>query len=400
MSESIPNADQQDTITQSTKVLCEPVQYLEAERERLQEGMALCLSGGGYRAMLFHAGVLWRLNQIGLLPKLNRISSVSGGSITAGVLALKWQNGLRFENGVATNFVEEVVDPIMSLAGYTIDVPSVLRGTLWFGSVGDKIIKAYRKHLFGNATLQDIVDEVPGVSPRFVFNATNIQSGVLWRFMKPYMRDYRVGEVVKPKVGLAEVVAASAAFPPVLSPVELKLNPKDFTPNSGTDLQGDDFRKRVILSDGGVYDNLGLETAWKRYKTIFVSDAGGGYKSQAKPSRDWVRHAVRVLFTIDNQVRSLRKRQIVGAYLDKIRSGVYWSISEDLDLFATQNPLKCPFNNTRKLAELGTRLKRVDRTTQQKLINWGYAASAWRYGQYFDNSLPHANAFPFPDAGV
>ena len=400
MSESIPGSDQQDTTTQSTKVLCEPVHYLEAERERLQEGMALCLSGGGYRAMLFHAGVLWRLNQIGLLPKLNRISSVSGGSITAGVLALKWQNGLRFENGVATNFVDEVVNPIMRLAGYTIDVPSVLRGTLWFGSVGDKIIKAYRKHLFGNATLQDIVDEIPGVSPRFVFNATNIQSGVLWRFMKPYMRDYRVGEVVKPKVGLAEVVAASAAFPPVLSPVELKLNPKDFTPDSGTDLQEDQFRKRVILSDGGVYDNLGLETAWKRYKTIFVSDAGGGYKAQAKPSRDWVRHAVRVLFTIDNQVRSLRKRQIVGAFVDEIRSGVYWSISQDLDIFATQNPLQCPFNSTRKLAAIGTRLKRVDRTTQQKLINWGYAASAWRYGRYFDKSLPHANAFPFPDAGV
>ena len=385
---------------QPANLLCEPVHYLDAERERLKEGMALCLSGGGYRAMLFHTGVLWRLNEIGLLPKLNRISSVSGGSITAGVLALKWQRGLEFKNGMATNFKDEIVNPIMRLADHTIDVPSVLSGTLWFGSIGDKIIKAYRKHLFGDATLQNIVGENPGVSPRFVFNATNVQSGVLWRFMKPYMRDYRVGEVKNPKVKLAEVVAASAAFPPVLSPVELRLNPKDFTPDSGKDLQSDKFRSRVILSDGGVYDNLGLETAWKRYKTIFVSDAGGGYAAEAKPSRDWVRHAVRVLFTIDNQVRSLRKRQIVGAYLDKIRSGVYWSISENLDPFAVQNPLKCPFDSTCKLAEIGTRLRKIDRTTQQKLINWGYAASAWRYGQYFDNSLPPATAFPFPDAGV
>ena len=50
-----------------------------------EEGLALCLSGGGYRAMVFHVGVLWRLNEVGLLPKLNRISTVSGGSITAGV---------------------------------------------------------------------------------------------------------------------------------------------------------------------------------------------------------------------------------------------------------------------------------------------------------------------------
>jgi NTE family protein len=395
----MPKSTTRPESTKPANLLCEPVHYLEAERERLQEGMALCLSGGGYRAMLFHAGVLWRLNQIGLLPKLNRISSVSGGTITAAVLALKWRD-LKFENGVANNFTEVVVTPIRRLADRTIDRHAVIFGSLWFGSIGNKMIKAYRKHLFKDATLQDIVDEVPGVSPRFVFNATNVQSGVLWRFMKPYMRDYRVGEVLKPKVKLAEVVAASAAFPPVLSPVELKLNPQDFTPKSGHDLQRSEFMKRVVLTDGGVYDNLGLETAWKRYKTIFVSDAGGGYEAQPKPSRDWVRHAVRVLFTIDNQVRSLRKRQIVGAYLDGIRAGAYWSISENLDDFAGQNPLKCPSKSTCKLAEIGTRLKKIDRTTQQKLINWGYAASAWRYGQYYDKSLPHANAFPYPDIRV
>ena len=339
-------------------------------------------------------------SEIGLLPKLNRISSVSGGSITAAVLALKWRNALRFENGVATNFTEEVVNPIMLLAARTIDVPSVFGGSLWFGSIGDKITKAYRKHLFFDATLQDIVDENPGVSPRFVFNATNVQSGVLWRFMKPYMRDYIVGEVRNPKVPLAQVVAASAAFPPVLSPVTLKLNPKDFTLNSGTTLQSDEFKSRVILTDGGVYDNLGLETAWKRYKTIFVSDAGGGFEVKANPSSDWVRHAVRVLFTIDNQVRSLRKRQIVGAYLDKIRLGAYWSISENLDVFAAENPLKCPFESTDKLARISTRLCKLDRTTQQKLINWGYAASSWRYGRYYDQSVPPATTFPFAKVGV
>src|SRR5208282_640505 len=55
----------------------------------LEPGTALCLSGGGYRAMLFHLGSLWRLNEAGLLRKLNRISSVSGGSITAGMLGLQ-----------------------------------------------------------------------------------------------------------------------------------------------------------------------------------------------------------------------------------------------------------------------------------------------------------------------
>jgi len=125
--------------TNSTNPLCEPVHYLEAERERLQEGIALCLSGGGYRAMLFHVGVLWRLNQIGLLPKLNRISSVSGGSITAAVLALKWQNGLQFEDGVAKNFTEEVVNPIMSLAVAVVILwgsVGLLKESVWMSLAG------------------------------------------------------------------------------------------------------------------------------------------------------------------------------------------------------------------------------------------------------------------------
>src|SRR4030095_10893384 len=54
-----------------------------------EKGIGLCFSGGGYRAMLFHLGALWRLNEWGYLPKLTRISSVSGGSITAGGVRLQ-----------------------------------------------------------------------------------------------------------------------------------------------------------------------------------------------------------------------------------------------------------------------------------------------------------------------
>ena len=56
------------------------------EPDKLEPGVALCLSGGGYRAMVFHIGAIWRLNELRYLAKLDRVSSVSGGSITAGVL--------------------------------------------------------------------------------------------------------------------------------------------------------------------------------------------------------------------------------------------------------------------------------------------------------------------------
>ena len=59
----------------------------DPETLQLRDEVALCLSGGGYRAMLYHVGALWRVNELGMLPKLARISSVSGGSITAGCWA-------------------------------------------------------------------------------------------------------------------------------------------------------------------------------------------------------------------------------------------------------------------------------------------------------------------------
>ncbi len=58
--------------------------------EEPNPGVGLALSGGGFRATLFHCGALWRLAELGYLGRLSRISSVSGGSITAGELAVKW----------------------------------------------------------------------------------------------------------------------------------------------------------------------------------------------------------------------------------------------------------------------------------------------------------------------
>src|SRR5216684_1785953 len=110
------------------RTLSSPVQDIPTDGGApVRSGVALCLSGGGYRAMLFHAGALWRLNELGYLPRLDRVSSVSGGSITAGVLASRW-NQLTFDqNGVATNYKDLVVAPLRGLAGKTIDVWSILR---------------------------------------------------------------------------------------------------------------------------------------------------------------------------------------------------------------------------------------------------------------------------------
>ena len=46
----------------------------------------LCLSGGGFRATLFHYGCLKRLNELGILGYVYGISATSGGAITAALL--------------------------------------------------------------------------------------------------------------------------------------------------------------------------------------------------------------------------------------------------------------------------------------------------------------------------
>src|SRR5215468_5978656 len=90
-----------------------------------EAGTALCLSGGGYRAMLFHAGCLWRLNEVGILGSVQRVSSVSGGSITAGVLALNWSSVNNGAGPVSSAFQSTVIGNIRKMASTTIDEPAI-----------------------------------------------------------------------------------------------------------------------------------------------------------------------------------------------------------------------------------------------------------------------------------
>src|SRR5260370_37968871 len=119
-------------VTQAQTASNSPVEFIhtDAPDTRPEQGIGLCLSGGGYRAMLFHTGALWRLNQLGYLPRLSRVSSVSGGSITAAVLALNWKQ-LNLDSAATAEdhqFISLIVDPIRKLATRTIDVESIVSG--------------------------------------------------------------------------------------------------------------------------------------------------------------------------------------------------------------------------------------------------------------------------------
>lgn len=386
----------------------EPVERLAHEPpEDPKDGTGLCLSGGGYRAMLFHLGTVWRLYEAGILQGLARVSSVSGGSLTAAVVGWKWRE-LSFDPArMNDDFVPEVVAPIRKLAGKTVDVRSIARGLFLRGNIASKVARKYRKIVFGDATLRDLPKDDEG--PRFVLNATNVHTGALWRFSRPYMAEWRVGLVENPDVSLAVAAGASSAFPPVLSPAVLDLSGFRFKENSGRGLQRPPFTEKAVLTDGGVYDNLGLETVWKKLRTVLVSDAGGKTGEDESPARDWPRHTKRVLELIDNQVRSLRKRQLVASFRkpesDTLghRRGAYWSIRSKLAKFPLDDHMVRDDPASRKavadLAGTPTRLAKLPDERQERLINWGYAMCDTALRSWVDRSLPKGS-FPYPARGI
>ncbi|WP_281287326.1 patatin-like phospholipase family protein [Methylobacterium terricola] len=362
--------------------------------KKLEDGIGLCLSGGGFRAMLFHLGALTRLNEAGLLPQIDRVSSVSGGSVAAGALAVGWSR-LRFdERGVASNIREEVSLPLLALAQKWVDVPAVLLGLLPRFSAAGIAGRVYDAALFKGATLQDLPDR-----PRFTFTATSLQTGALWRFAKEYAAEYHVGEWKRPDLRVADVVSASAAFPPYMSPAYVRVPPGAIAALEGADLHEDGYKGRLCLTDGGVYDNVGLEPIWKRYRTILVSDGGRALPGNPLPRSNWFSQALRVSDIALQQGIFLRQRVLRG--LDRMgeRKLVSWGIGEGVTAHGPDNPLGFSEADTRRAAAVKTRLKRFPREIQEVVMKAGYAhadAALRRSSLTIVPSTPSFDALPVP----
>jgi NTE family protein len=179
--------------------------------------------------------------------------------------------------------------------------------------------------------------------------------------------------VHNPVLPLATAVAASSAFPPVLSPIVID-NPGQFEAVEGADLYGQpEYTGRLYLNDGGVYDNLGLETVWNRCGTVLVSDAGAPFGLGASIETDWIKQTMRALDVATDQSRGLRKRALISDYKGGQRQGGYWGISTDIANYQLADALPCRPEVVRPLALVRTRLNPFSDQEQEQLINWGYA---------------------------
>ncbi len=252
------------------------------------KGQGLALSGGGYRASLFHLGVTRRLHELGALRATTRLSSVSGGSIFAGHLAhcMLARGAERLEFG---DWEQEVAAPFRKLVRKDIRTGLFIRHIAWNWIWPAPRARGLEKALRGRIGSRRLA-ELPGNSGiEFIFLATNIETGTPFRFTAR-----KVGNVRTPEsMTIAEAVAASACFPPIFGPLKVKKEDKTL----------------AHVTDGGVYDNTGMEPIWNSNKVVLVSDAGTPF--DVKVPRWFGSRIMRYVDIGRNQVGALRRRAII-----------------------------------------------------------------------------------------
>ncbi len=355
-----------------------------------REGIALCLSGGGFRAALFHAGAIRRLNELGLLSQVRTVSSVSGGSIANALLASVWPRLTR-QGHLFTNLEALFERPLRAFCGRNIRNGPLLWGRLdprnWprllspAFSATDLLAAEYER-LVGSLRLSALP-----AHPRFVFCAANLQTGVNFELSARSIGDYVLGYGEPGRMTLAEAVAASSSFPFAFPPLVRDLDLGELT---GGDPRAvaTGFRPgpRIALTDGGVYDNMGLEPAWKTHQVVLVSDGGTPFEIQAR-ARAWlVPRLLRSFQVVANQAVAVRKRWLVAAYLRGVYRGAYWGLGTDRDEYQTPgaaHPAGYSGRVLDRLRVVRTDLDRFSPAEQSVLMNHGWAlagAALTRWG--------------------
>jgi predicted acylesterase/phospholipase RssA len=224
--------------------------------------LGLALSGGGFRASLYHLGLVRLLRDGGILPRITHITSVSGGSIFAAHLVLNWDryNGSPGEfDAAAAEFLAFMRLDVRNRIARRFLLALPLR---WprrlLGLPNRKLTRTglleyyYERYLYGDTSLFELPER-----PALHILATNLSEGCLCSFNRDGLlmvrrRPGNTFRIDRIHVGLATVpmaVTASSAFPGFFPPLEL------------TDAEvgaNDGEIGRQAYTDGGVFDNLGV----------------------------------------------------------------------------------------------------------------------------------------------
>lgn len=340
--------------------------------------IALALSGGGIRAMVFHLGVLRRLAERGLLERVTKVSTVSGGSLLVGLMLQ--ENGLLWPH--SDQFLQKSLPTLRT---------KLCTSSLQWGAVRRLLNPLNLRFLLSRANLlalclkkewgvKSSLSALPE-SPEWSINGTTAENGKRFRFKRGDIGDYTLGYASGSNFPLSHALAVSAAFPGGFGP--LKLDPKQFVWRKRpwdaasqdarrVDLEYDDLH----LYDGGVYDNLGLEPFFDPGRLqpkfdghyLIASDAGAPL---SKGFNYWGINPFRLKRVADimsDQARALRVRGFVG-YLRKIEAaGAYVYIDTPVLDGAGADSAKY-------VAKFPTTLRRLRFEEFDRIMNHGYAVA-------------------------
>jgi len=290
-----------------------------------RQGTALCLSGGGYRAALFHLGATRRLNELGALTKIDTFTSVSGGSIFAAHLAAyaahdpdAWAK----RGEPLAGFDEHVAGPMSELARHNIRTRAVLTklNPRHWGQPNAQI-EALTERLaetpVGTTRLADLPER-----PRFLFCSSEMQFRTQWT-----AGGAGIGAEVqgRGKVGqwtIAQAASASSCLPGVFAPMQID-DALEGGSYAGADRAA--LLRHLALSDGGMFDNLGVEPVWQDHASVLVSDAGPSFKPDPGVGKIWSQ--LRFAIILLEQATEVRKRWLVSNLIAGLLQGTYWGIA-------------------------------------------------------------------------
>jgi NTE family protein len=291
--------------------------YVPKSKEE-RKGIGLSLSGGGFRATLFHLGALRRLNELGILKQLGTISSVSGGSILNGYLASRLPAPL--PSGIQ-DFEREVSAPVRAFCKLDIRRWPALERLVPGINNSEQLAHQYEENLTEGKLLQDIP-----AAPVHVFCTTDLAYGVNWTSEKAQSGDYQAGfEATPAGWKLSTTIAASSCFPPVFKPMGLNLDPARLQGGKAKAGPARDATIRgATFSDGGVYDNLGLEPIWKDHEFVLSSDGGALFPTGGDTGFAW--EIGRFISIPENQALAVRKRWLISNFIANQIKGTYWGI--------------------------------------------------------------------------
>lgn len=279
--------------------------------------LGLALSGGGFRATLYHLGVVRYLRDSGQLADITDIASVSGGSILAAHLVINWERYTGSDESFA-EAASELIDFVQfDVRNHIVRRLPLLYLLQTFGKLARREIKGltpnavleryYRDFLYGDTCLYELPD-----MPRLHILATNVSDGVMSVFNKNGLhlqkRNGPAGRGLTTIPGqmatLPRVVGASSAFPGFFPPVEV----------SAADLGVREGQfPTESFTDGGVYDNLGtrafawLENEVGKFDYVLVSDAGKPFQVLDDQSLGFVGQSIRASDILWDRVWQLER---------------------------------------------------------------------------------------------